>query len=44
MVLKTSLGVPVMAQLEQIWLVSMMMQVQSLTFHSGLRIQNFHEL
>ena len=41
---KVSLGVPVVAQWKQIWLVSMRTQVWSLASPSGLRIQLCHEL
>jgi len=41
---KTGMGVPVMAQWKQIWLVSMRTQVRSLASLSGLRIQCCREL
>ena len=39
-----SVGVPVLAQWEQIWLASMRTQVRSLASLSGLRIRCCHEL
>ena len=41
---KKLLGVPVVAQQKQIWLVSMRTQVQSLALLSGLRIPHWHKL
>ena len=38
------MGVPVVAQRQQIQLVSMRLWVQSLASLSGLRIQRYHEL
>ena len=40
---KENIGVPVVAQWKQIWLVTMRLQVQSLALLSGLEIQHCHE-
>ena len=43
-ILKSFIGVPIMAQQKWIWLASMRTQVQSLALLSRLRIQHCHEL